>query len=255
MLGTKGILKLYPDATEADYRQAFADIGASLEEADSFFNMLVAKIGDETILVDAGLRYKPKGGYLLDSMSLAGIEPDEITQVVITHTHADHVFGLVLMDGKQPAFPNATYVISKEEMVFWQKIIDDGAKDQRPIVSMMEAKGIHLIDMDEQIVPGLTAIPIPGHTPGHIALLLESGGEKLIHMADLLHSPIQFAHPEWSPTYDDDTSISVPTRRTALGQVADENLLALFYHLPFPGLGWVKRAGQGEGFTWKPVES
>lgn len=252
VIGKEGILKRYPDATEADYRRAYADVGLSLDEADSSFNILVAKIGEETILVDTGMGFKPMGGYLPESMGLAGIEPDVVTLVVITHTHGDHVLGLLSL-GLKPAFPNATYVISKEEMAFWRGRIDDDAGNQRPIVTMMEEKGLRLIDMDEQIIPGLTAVPIPGHTPGQIGLLIESENEKLIHLADLLHSPMQFAHPEWSPGFDADTGISVPTRRVALGRAADEDMLALFYHLTFPGLGRVKRAGQA--FTWEPVEA
>jgi glyoxylase-like metal-dependent hydrolase (beta-lactamase superfamily II) len=116
---------------------------------------------------------------------------------------------------------------------------------------MMQDKGLRLIDMDEQIIPGLTAVPIPGHTPGQIALLLESENEKLLTMADLLHSPMQFAHPEWSSNFDVDTGVSVPTRRAMLGRAADENMLALFYHLTFPGLGRVARADKG--FTWTPL--
>jgi glyoxylase-like metal-dependent hydrolase (beta-lactamase superfamily II) len=250
--GRDGTMRRFPDADEADIRQAYAEAGLSLDEADSSFNVFAARIGEETVLVDTGEGGKPHGGHLLESMHLAGIEPDAITQVVITHVHGDHVLGL-LSDDREPAFPNATYVISKEERAFWQVRIDDWAGDQRPIIDMMEAKGLRLIEMDEPILPGLTAVPIPGHTPGQIGLLIESDGEKFIHLADLLHSPMQFAHPEWSPRFDADTSLSVPTRRDALGRAADEDMLALFYHLTFPGLGWVRRAG--EAFAWEPLET
>jgi glyoxylase-like metal-dependent hydrolase (beta-lactamase superfamily II) len=248
VLGTEGVVKRYPAASEADYRQAYADIGLSLDEADSSFNVFAAKIGDEFVLVDTGMGGRPSGGYLPESMRLAGIAPEAITLVVITHAHGDHVLGL-LTDSNEPVFPKATYVISKEEMVFWQRRIDGELADQRPIVTMMEAKGLRLIDMDEAILPGMTAVPIPGHTPGQIGLLIESDGERLLHLADLLHSPMQFAHPEWSASFDVDTSVSVPTRREALGRAAAENMLTLFYHLTFPGLGRVKPAKKG--FIWE----
>ncbi len=251
VLGKAGILKRFPDTTEAAYRQAYAALGLSLDAADTSFNILAARIGEHTVLVDTGEGGRPHGGYLLESMRLAGIEPDAITLVVITHAHGDHVLGL-LSHNNEPVFPHATYIISTDEMAFWQGRIADGAADQRPIVTMMEEKGLRLIDMDEQIIPGMTAVPIPGHTPGQIAILLESEDEQLIHMADLLHSPMQFAHPEWSASFDADTSISVPTRRAALGRAADENLLTLFYHLTFPGLGRVKHAARG--FTWEPLQ-
>jgi glyoxylase-like metal-dependent hydrolase (beta-lactamase superfamily II) len=116
----------------------------------------------------------------------------------------------------------------------------------------MRARGLRVITMDETILPGLTAVPIPGHTPGQIGLLFESDGQKLLHLVDLLHSPMQFAHPEWSAVFDADTRVSVPTRRHALGRAADDHLLTFFYHLDFPGLGRVQRAGQG--FTWQPLD-
>ena len=251
-LGREGMMRRFPEGSEADYRQAYADIGLSLDEADNSVNILMAKLGAETILVDAGEGGRPKGGHLLASMKLAGVEPEDVTLVVITHTHGDHVLGLLSNDD-QPVFPNARYVISKEEMAFWRSRIDDGAADHRPIVKMMEDRGLRLINMDEQIIPGLTAIPIPGHTPGQIALLFESESEKLIHMADLLHSPMQFAHPEWSPRFDANTRISVPIRDEALSSAAAENLLLMFYHLTFPGLGRVKQAEKG--FIWEPVQT
>lgn len=248
LLGSEGILKRYPAASEAEYRQAFAEIGLSLDEADSSYNILLMKTGEHTILVDSGQGGRPTGGLLPESLKLAGIAPETITLVVITHSHGDHVLGL-LTDAGGPAFPNATYVISGEELAFWQSRISQSMPEQQAIVGMMEAAGLRRIAMDEPILPGVTAYPIPGHTPGQIALIFESQAEKLIHMADLLHSPMQFAHPEWSPTFDADTGQSVPSRRAALSRAAGEDLLAMFYHLSFPGLGWVK--ADGEAFRWE----
>ncbi len=250
VVGRAGILKRYLDATERDYRQAYADLGLSLEAADSSFNLLVATVGADTVLVDAGEGGRPSGGYVADSLRLAGLDPAAITLVVLTHCHGDHVLGLLAADGG-PAFPNATYVISQLELDFWQGRIAAGAANHGPILALLRAQGLRTIAMDEQIIPGVTAVPIPGHTPGQIAVLIESAGAAVIHLADLLHSPMQFAHPEWSASFDADTGGSVPTRRAMLGRVADERLLAVFYHLTFPGLGWVTRAGAG--FAWAPL--
>ena len=252
IMGRDRVVHRFNGGTEAEYRQAYADMGQSLEEADISLNVLVCRMGGETVLIDAGEAGRPNGGLLPESMRLAGIKPEEITLVVITHCHGDHVQGLIA-DDNTPAFPNATYVISKEELDFWSGRIETGIANHGPIVTMMQRQGLRLIGMDEQILPSLTAVPIPGHTPGQIALLFESKNEKLIHMADLLHSPMQFAHPEWSPSFDADTSVSVPTRRAGLGRSADENMLTMFFHLTFPGLGYVKRATKG--FTWEPLRT
>ena len=87
VIGQAGILKRYPDATEADYRQAYADVGQSLDDADSSLNVLAVKIGDATVLVDSGEGHTPRGGHVSESMSLAGIAPEDVTLVVITHAH------------------------------------------------------------------------------------------------------------------------------------------------------------------------
>lgn len=252
MIGRERFLQRFPEASEADYRQAYADIGLNFDEADSTFNILLAKIGDETILVDAGEGGHPHGGHLLDSMTLAGIAPEEITLVVITHSHGDHVLGLLADDGTA-VFPNARYVISAQEVTFWQNRIDSGLADHEAIVCMIQEQGLRLIELDENIIDGLCAIPLVGHTPGQIGLLLQSNDETLLHMADLLHSPMQFAHPEWSAKFDVDTRLSVPTRQKMLDYAADDNLLTLFYHLAFPGLGWVKRTEIG--FAWETKET
>ncbi|NJL57321.1 MBL fold metallo-hydrolase [bacterium] len=119
------------------------------------------------------------------------------------------------------------------------------------MTAMMEERGLRLLAMDEAILPGLTALPTPGHTPGHIGLLFESAGERLLHLADLLHSPMQIVRPDWSAAFDADTSLSVPSREAALARAADTDALVMFYHLSFPGMGRVER--HGTAFTWSPL--
>lgn len=119
------------------------------------------------------------------------------------------------------------------------------------IITLLDSRGVQLIPMDAPILEGLRAVPLDGHTRGQIGLRLESGGETLLHMADVLHSPMQFAHPEWSASFDADTRVSVPTRRDALAWASDTQALTLFYHLTFPGLGRVTRAG--DVFVWTPI--
>jgi glyoxylase-like metal-dependent hydrolase (beta-lactamase superfamily II) len=246
-LGREGILRRYPHASEAEYRAAFAAVGRSLDEADSSFNLLLIEHDGERTLVDAGEGGKPKGGEVIASLHEAGMTPEAITQIILTHTHRDHVLGLTTHDGA-PVFPNARYNISQPEMAYWRGRVAAGEVDDGAILAMMDAAGVRLIEMDEQIAPNIRAIPLPGHTPGQIGLRIESEGETLLHLADALHQPFQFAHPEWSPTFDLDTSVSVPTRRAALARAADEHALTLLYHLTFPGLGRVGRAD--EAFAW-----
>lgn len=250
LLGVERVLRRFRDATEADYRRAYADIGLSLDTADTSFNILVARVGDQTVLIDTGEAGRPNGGLLAQSMHEAGIAPDAITLVVITHADGDHVLGTVRDDGTS-AFPNASFVISKPEMDHWQHRIDAGSVDHGAALAVMQQQGLRLIEPDEQIIPGVAAVPLIGHTPGQIGVLLASDGAVLIVLSDLLHTPMQFAHPEWSSSFDLDSTRSVPTRRAALGRAADEGMLALFYHLTFPGLGYVERARAG--FRFRPL--
>lgn len=245
-IGREGTLRRFKERTELEYQQAFEEIGLSIDEADDSFNVLLVKTGNETVLVDSGEGGKPYGGHLLEGLKLANVAPASVTHVILTHSHGDHVLGL--LTDNRPTFPNATYIMSKEEVAYWRGRLED---DDRPVLTMMEARGLRLAAMDEQILPGIAAVPIPGHTPGQIAVLFESEGEQLIHLADMLHSPMQFAHPDWSPRFDADTAVSVPTRRNMLRQAAIDNSMVLFYHLTFPGLGKVRRASAG--FGWRPV--
>jgi glyoxylase-like metal-dependent hydrolase (beta-lactamase superfamily II) len=118
-LGREGILRRYPDASEAEVRAAFAAIGQTLDDADSAFNLLLIEQGDVRILVDAGEGGKHQGGEVVKSLRVAGMTPDAITHIVLTHTHRDHVLGLFTHDSA-PVFPNARYLISHQEMAYWR---------------------------------------------------------------------------------------------------------------------------------------
>lgn len=242
VIGAERMMSRFPNGDETAYRQAYAALGLDFDQADSGLNILLAKIGGETVLIDAGQAGRPNGGELPHNMRAAGIAPESITLVVLTHSHVDHVQGLIA-DDHTAVFPNARYVISRAEHAFWQRNLGEN-----PVLPMLEERGLRLIDMDESIIPGVTAVPLPGHTPGQIGVLFESDRESLIHLADALHSPMQFAHPEWSPRFDADPTASVLTRRAVLARCADHHLLTMFYHLTFPGVGIVRRSESG--FVW-----
>jgi glyoxylase-like metal-dependent hydrolase (beta-lactamase superfamily II) len=244
------MLRRFPDATEADYRQAYRQLGLNYDEAASSLNVLLMRLGGETVLVDSGEGGKPHGGHLPRSLAQAGVHPAEVTLIVVTHSHGDHVQGL-LNEHQQPAFPAARYVMNAAEWEWWAaRTAADPA--QRAIAAMMKGSGLQLIADREEILPGLQALPLPGHTPGHIGLRLTSYGAELLHLADLLHSPMQFVRPDWSAAFDHDKAAAATTRARALAEAADAGALVFFYHLAFPGLGRVAR--KGTAFWWEEAQ-
>jgi glyoxylase-like metal-dependent hydrolase (beta-lactamase superfamily II) len=218
-------------------------------------NCLLIQNADRLVLVDTGVGWRDQGwGGHLHERLLALVEPEAIDTVVLTHGHPDHIGGLVGPDG-QLVYPNAEYIMWEAEWQYWMG--SDGyvhkdeswAKYFRPTLEPIRAR-LKLISAEDQLAPGVQALAAPGHTPGHMGLLLESQGERLFDLVDALHIEVQTSHPEWSPVFDVNPKMAAQTRASLLARAADEGLLTLLYHFGFPGLGHVQRV-EG-GFTWQP---
>jgi len=228
-------------------------------------NTLLLKIGGELVLVDtgAGNLFGPALGKMAGRLAAAGVQPAQVTAVVISHAHGDHFGGLLDGDGK-PVFPNAAYFASKTEIDFWTGSDPDVSKLRIPKEGQEKAlaaarkyiaaiKGrLTPVVPGKKIVEGLEVVDAPGHTPGHIALLVSSGKEALLNAADTVHHhALMFAHPEWTSAFDVDPKMGADTRRRILDRAAVDGLRVLGYHLPFPGIGHV-RTGKGGAFEWVP---
>jgi len=240
----------YLSVRPEEVRAAYETLGIDPESDTHHFNCLLIQTGSENILVDTGFgeHAQPDAGNAFAGLKELGIEPSGIGKVIITHAHGDHVAGLVNEVG-QMKFPQADHYFNQLEWAYWY--VDGHAQgDSRKPLEVVREKVI-LFEAGDEIVPGVKTIAAYGHTPGHTALMLESNGERLLFAVDILHRRAQFLHPEWSMSFDTDTSVSVPTRRQMLQQAVDEDLLMLLYHMPFPGLGHV-RTLEG-GFTWEPM--
>jgi glyoxylase-like metal-dependent hydrolase (beta-lactamase superfamily II) len=198
-----------------------------------------------------------------ERLAAAGVQPAQVTGVVLTHAHGDHYGGLLDGDGK-PVFPNATYFASKTEVDYWTGSDPDMSKlripDENKKVFAANAKRyfgaikdrLTPVSPGQKIVEGVEVVGAPGHTPGHIALLVTSGKEALLNAADTVHHHVVlFAHPEWTSYFDSDPKMAAETRRKILQRAAADGLRVLGYHLPFPGIGHV-RAAKGGAFEWVP---
>ena len=246
-----GLAGRYPDVPQA---QIEAAVGAEMPVGS--MNVLYFTSGGAHVLADVGFGQsgRPKMGQVEAGLNELGLSASDIDIIFLTHFHGDHIAGLYDDSGKL-SFPNARYRTAQAEWDEWQarwSASDDLAhKDNLEKMISLQDK-IELVQDGDALAPGVSVVGMPGHTLGHSGLLLESGDDQLLHVVDILHQPFQFAHTEWQFVFDSDGDMATETRRRILQRCADENLLTLFYHLKFPGLGHVRK--DGDMFSWHAID-
>jgi glyoxylase-like metal-dependent hydrolase (beta-lactamase superfamily II) len=212
---------------------------------------------DAWSLVDTGFGNRPdtRGGGLAAELERAEVSPDQISRVVITHLHGDHIGGnTVDLDGKPvPAFKNARYVLQRADWDHFQK--PDVKSTSLPIVlcadPIAEAGLLDLLDGGQSLSAGISTILTPGHTPGHQSVLISSGDEKVVILGDASHSPVQLAETGWSPAFDFDPRQSAQSRADLFDRIEQEGLKIAAGHYPYPGLGGIVRV-EGKR-RWQPL--
>ena len=228
---------------------------------ETSINAYVIESGGQVILVDtgAGELFGPVGGKLPASLAAAGYKPEQITDILITHIHTDHSGGLVRAG--RMVFPNATVHVAKADVDFF---LDKGKLQDESIGKFIKEAlgtvGVYLsagkvktFSGRTEILPGITAIPTPGHTPGHSFYLAKCGGESIEFWGDIMHvGQVQFAKPVVTITFDVDQDAARAQRIKQFGQATDERQLVAVDHLPFPGVGHLRR--NGDGYDWVPAE-
>ncbi|WP_370225418.1 MBL fold metallo-hydrolase [Pararhodobacter marinus] len=219
------------------------------------FNAVLIRNGGKTILCDAGPRdlFGPTCGFLPQAMEEAGVGADQVGVLFATHLHPDHVAGMITQSG-EAVFPAAELVVTREEHAFWS----DAAKtDAAPAPlpdwgrlarAVLAAYGdrLRLIEAGGEIAPGLTSMPLAGHTPGHGGWRLSSGAGHLIHGGDIIHAPaLQAADPDIGIAFDMDMGTARATRKRLLDELATEGALFTGGHFLHPAFHVAVRDGAG----------
>ncbi len=235
------------DASDEEFAQLSAENFIPTGVAQFFFTPSLVNTGSELVLFDTGLG---QGG-IQAALADAGVTPDQINVVVITHMHPDHIGGMTTDDA--PTFPNARYVTAASEYDFWS-----GLEAGNRVGDMVAAKVTPLAEkmsfMEDggEVSSGITAVAANGHTPGHTVYHLESNGQRLVLTADLAnHYVWSFARPDWGFSFDMDKEAAAASRRNVLGMLAADKVPMVGYHMPFPGAGFVET--RGDGFRFVPV--
>ena len=224
------------------------------------YNCLYVETDNGAVLLDTGLGqdflgYGPElgaqVGNLGDALALAGVRKQDVATVVLTHLHQDHVRGTITSG--ELTFSNAQHIVTTAEATFWENVGEraDLADHIGIAGNALKIIGNQLerVEYGSEILPGIRTVAAAGHTPGHMAVMLSSEGEQLLCLGDTFYDPIQLRRPAWWTRYDLAPRQAVASRHQLTAWAADQNLLVHAYHLPFPGLGRIKR--RGEAFEWQ----
>ncbi|MGY6248781.1 MBL fold metallo-hydrolase [Bosea thiooxidans] len=250
------------NAELADVKKAMAEAFLPQDALSITFTTLAIQQGGKLTLIDTGNGDSgaPTSGTWMANFKAAGFDPKDVSSVVFSHFHGDHINGFRLKDGSA-VFPNAEVMVPAAEWAFW---MDDARMNAAPEgmkgafagvrrVFGPGAKDVKQFEPGKEILPGLTPIAAPGHTPGHTVFALASGKDRMMIMSDTTNHPALFVrNPDWSAVFDMDGPQAAATRRRLLDMVSAERMQVAFYHAPFPAVGFI--AKDGNGFEMVPVQ-
>jgi glyoxylase-like metal-dependent hydrolase (beta-lactamase superfamily II) len=255
------------NAEPADVQRAMADAFMPSPKALPIpFTALLVNTGSRLILIDTGSagQITPTAGTLAQNLAAAGVAPEQIDTILISHLHPDHINGLKTKDNER-VFAKAEIKVPARDWSFW---MDDAnlraATTDRLRFYFLNARRIFRdiagevarFEPEQEVVPGVTAIAAHGHSPGHCAFAIASGKEAMLALGDTTNHPGLFVrHPEWQVIFDLDGKQAVETRRRLLDRAAADRMLVHGYHFPFPAAGHITRTPDGYDFVpvqWQP---
>ena len=237
---------------------------ANFLPAENFVNSfapVLVNTGSEVILFDTGLGEGGRAnglGRLVEGLTAAGYTREDVTIVVITHMHGDHIGGL--MEGGKPAFPNARYVTGQAEYDFWVDPARAGTPAENGHKGVLAnvkplAEKMTFIGDGGDVVGGITGMAAFGHSPGHMIYRLESEGRQLVLAADTAnHFVLSLQRPDWEVKFDMDKTAAAETRKRVFDMIATDKLAFLGYHMPFPAVGYVEKLDTGYRYVPKSYQ-
>jgi glyoxylase-like metal-dependent hydrolase (beta-lactamase superfamily II) len=244
-------------------RQLAADF-LPTDRVNHAYTPTVVNTGAKLVVIDTGMghafldRSNGQIGQFHTNLRASGIDPNSVDVVLLSHMHTDHINGLIAPDN-QPAFPNAELIVPEGDWAFWSDEsnatrVPEIMRGQFPNVKRVFGvfgDKITRIEAGREVVPGITALATPGHSPGHTSYIVASGNDKLLVQADVTAGvgPLFIRHPDWQFVWDADKEQAVQTRRRVYDMVSADKFLLQGFHVPFPGVGNVEKTGNGYRFV------
>ena len=237
--------------------------GHSGENIPIEFAFTVLKTGNEVIMVDAGIGKGaiPTAGAGAEGLAAAGIKPEDVTKIIVTHLHPDHIFGLYKTGTNELIYKNAEIIIGEDEFKFWADpaVIAKLPERRKGLAGRIQATlakwdNVSQVKSDQEVAPGIRSVDTPGHTPGHIGFHLSSGNEQLLLLGDLIIVPALFLENlDWQLAFDFDKDIATTTRKSVIARAVADNLPIAGHHFGFPNSGKIEK--DGNGYVFKPVSA
>ena len=254
--------KFIRNAPFADVEHALADAFMPADRLATPFTTLVVNTGRKLILIDTGTggQIAPSAGVLRANLFTAGIDPQAIDLIVISHFHPDHINGIKDKDNDL-VFSNAEIMVADAEWAFW---MDDANMNAAPADLKLTFRNQRRVFADiaprvtrfkpgAEVASGIEALAAPGHTPGHTVFAIHSGEQSLLVLGDTAQHPAVFArHPDWQAAFDIDGEAAVATRKSLFDRAAADRMLVTGYHFPFPACGHLIKTVHG--YEHVPVE-
>jgi len=247
------------NAPHSDVETYLQEHGLRTDLINTPYTYLYVNTGRHSVLVDMGAgTLFPTTGRLLQSMDQAGIPPESIDSIFISHAHPDHVGG-ALTDQDELIFTNAAYYICQNEWEFWfseqatNQVAETFITFARQKLTPLKER-ILLIEKEKEILPGVEVIFAPGHTPGHMVISFQSEGQQLLYTGDTVLHPLHLERPDWLPVYDILPELARVSKNKIFDLAAATKSLVLGQHFPpFPNLGYITK--KEIGWLWQPIET